>query len=200
MWDKLTKIFTKARLILLGKVVVSVVGLVASLLIIATEWMAGVFWGPGVIFGFVVLVWHATSLRSITKWRSVAFLIAATGIYTAVSILWFYAFIRGASEVIIITFAPYMDLDFIATGLLILSGGLLGSILLPIVHSLLLGSPRKRVFIAIPCIFGGFLIACLPFAFLDDISVYICVPIIVWQATYLVSMFGFRKKEAVEIN
>jgi hypothetical protein len=56
------------------------------------------------------------------------------------------------------------------------------------------------VFIAIPCIFGGFLVACLPFAFLDDISVYICVPIIVWQAAYLVSMFGFRKKEPVEIN
>lgn len=190
------QLFTKPRLILLGKMGVFVAGQVAILLIIATERIAGYFWGPGVIFGFVVLVWHATSLRSITTWRSVAFMASTTGIYAVVSAIWYYALVRAMGVIFASYFVHLNDATVIISIILILGGVLLGTILLPTAHALLLGATLKRVLIAIPCIIAGFLVACLPLVLLDDGTDYIGLPIIVWQAAYLVSMFGFRKKEA----
>ena len=183
MWDKLKKIFTKSSLILAGKVAVSLLGMFA--------WhFAGYLfsWIVGPVFGFVVIVWYSKSIRDFYNWKSVVYIVIATLIWIIV--------------------ASILDEPYGSTSnAQVLYGVLLGTVLLPGVHALLLGASIKRTLIAIPCIYGSFLLVLSPRIIADSHEypnvfydyafplIFLYIP--VWQTAYLVSMFGFSKKKPV---
>ncbi len=179
------EIITKSRMILLGKVVVFVVGAIATL-----NLLFQFVYIMGVVFGLVILVWYAQTLKDLVNWRCVAFLIAST--------------LTGA-VVIILGSSPGLTLRWLPWGVLV------GTAMLPVAHSLLLGATWKRTLIAIPSIYcawilsygllhgfnGWWFIEHTPYwnnTSSFEFSIFNNVTI--WQAAYLVSMFAFRKKEA----
>ena len=93
----------------------------------------------GIIFGAVVLVWHTRSLNKFISLRSLGFLTASTLIWILVYILTF------STHNIITRVFKYGGYGPVI---------ILGTILLTIAHRWLLGTPLRRVLIAIPCIFG----------------------------------------------
>jgi hypothetical protein len=183
------RIFTKARLILLGKVVVSVVGAVITFNLLLAFYM-----GVGGIFGLVILLWHAHTLRDLVNWRCAVFLLVSMLIAVAV----YFAII------------PFVELGSSQDALEVFGPGVLvGTVLLPIAHSLLLGTTWKRTWIAIPCIYiiwalffsisQGFVGKWAePMGYWVTLNLSIVTHVTIWQATYLVSMFGFRKKGPLE--
>lgn len=132
----------------------------------------------GLVFGAVVIVWHARSVREWIDWRTAAFLASSTLIWILVYRLFW---------------------------ILGLPASALGTILLTVAQGWLLGTPRKRILIGIPCILG---IWFLGYWYLSHVvfnaSKYsglfagvhaaradaITHSIPIWQGAYLLCMFG----------
>ena len=98
---------------------------------ISADHMAN-YWYIGSAFGVVVLVWQETSLKSILRVRNVQFFVASTLIYVLVFVI---AMLRR-----------HISSLTVPVGV--------GTILLPLAHSLLLRTPWKRAVIAIPSIYA----------------------------------------------
>jgi hypothetical protein len=172
------QIFSKSRLILLGKVTVFFAGTILSnYSFVDRGETLSIYLSVGAIFGIVVLTWYARSFKDLANWRCTAFLIASILIWAiAVRILYVALEMPG----------------LLGNLNLILGGMLFGTVALPIAHALLLGASLKRTLITIACMcgtgLGNF------FAFDDPIASDLTI--ILWQATYLIGMFGFRKRGA----
>jgi hypothetical protein len=153
-----------ARLISIIRVVVFLVGAVVSFEYVPNRWVVG----P--VFGLVVLIWHTASPKDAIRLRHLGFLAASTFIYYLVIAL---------------------DLD---------DGAWLnvafGTAALPLAHRFLLGASWRRTFIAIPSIYAIWYLFSWVIAKtgLQDSPVdFIINFVFVWQAAYLVFMFGCRK-------
>jgi hypothetical protein len=146
----------------------------------------------GGIFGIVVLVWYARDLKDLVIWRCVLFLISSMVI--GVGVFW------G------INIQNYMDSLWGTVNELYMAV-LLGTILLPVAHSLLFPTSWRRVLIAIPSVYMVWFV-CFTLNYgirthvnpLSDLVMEgwenpIINHVSVWQAAYLVSMFGFKKRK-----
>lgn len=141
----------------------------------------------GAIFGAVVLVWHTRSLRELISPRSLVFLASSTLIWR---LIWKLV-VKGG-------------------GYHLESEVALGTTLLTIAHTWLLGAPLRRVLIAIPCILGIWYLSAWPLShvfpggyvfnhgFPGGYTYGVWIPdlrailytIPMWQAAYLLCMFG----------
>jgi hypothetical protein len=192
------KIFTKARLILAGKVAVFVIGgVLSNYLDVNRPFIAQYF--VGAIFGIVILVWSAQSIRELVDWRSAAFIAASTLIYVVVRILPAHSLgeLNSISEIV------ERFWSFILDGIKLAGGVLFHTFTLPIAHALLLGASLRRVLVAIPVILGAwFKVSLVWLAILLTVPesdamthlTYLINFTSIWQAAYLVSMFAFRKR------
>jgi hypothetical protein len=192
------QIFTKSRLILAGKVVVSVVGVVITPLIGGEpfDFQYSIWWIPGFFFGVVIQVWDPRSVQDVALWRRATFVIASSGIYLAAYISFTYTVFVGLGVLV----AGDTDAVTLRLYYMLFITVFIGTVPLPVAHGLLLRATLKRTLIAIAstiCVSIVLLIVATQF---DDFSGYgvlffLLSPLVaIWQATYLISMFGFRKK------
>lgn len=138
------------------------------------------YWVVGPIFGLVVVIWQATSLRALVTLRSGAFVVASTLIYALV--LWLY----GA---LLHPFSTQRDYSFVAM--------IAGTALLPLAHAWCFKVSWRRVLVAIPAIYAlTYLVGFLGDAVgLDKtpLADFLYNGVTVWQGAYLLLMFGWRK-------
>ena len=191
----------KSKRALLAKIAFSTIGVYFCMLLQTRYW----FVGP--IFGGVVLLWHARSLRELLSFRSAIFLVASTFTYAlmaAISSLNNFLVQNGPT--------PLDDRSAVAVG----------TVLLAIAHALFLKASWKRVGIAIPCVYGSWYLIASPMQqlplFLDPVMDFIkmakvplltptlyflfsllarflyCSNVYVWQGAYLIFMFGTKPK------
>ncbi len=154
-------------------------------------------WLGGLVFAVAVVMWSCRSTDEWFSWRSGGFLVIATLIYRLDHWLFreHYAYFKGVV-------GPY-GVDFIMV--------VLETTLLPIAQVLLLRVSWKRAIITISCLFGLWL-ACLKLrdplwdfwyprsgappdgfrALFLWVTYSVCTAI--WQAAYLILMFGRRMR------
>jgi hypothetical protein len=191
--DGMKKIFTKGSLILMGKVTVSIVGVATSALIFNNfgDYTGAVQIIPGFLFGILVLIWSTPGhMKGILNWRSAVFLIAAGGIYLTI---WYLG---------VVTTVKYLFNPDEAAMITLVCFILTCTVPLPIAHALLLGAAWKRTLVTVTTLLG---IITVVLVSLNSSRKWGCDPdflfagsLAIWQAAYLVSMFGFRKREQLE--
>ncbi len=137
-------------------------------------------WYFGLTFGIVILVWRATSVREAVRFRSLAFLAASALIWMLV----FQLLKRSMTGAIFV--------DFKIDARMVYGAVALGTVLLPVAHAQLLGTSWTRMLITIPGILGvwGIWLLANHWAFDNLIGVEISI----WQAAYLLFMFGSKPK------
>ncbi len=136
------------------------------------------YWYVGPVFGAVVLLWHAGSSRDLLRMRSLAFLAASTLIYALVA----WLILEWDDEI------PEIPNVFDAGFL----GVMIGSALLPVAHGAFLGASRRRVTIAIPCLYLAW--HALVLTKLFELDNALINSMSVWQALYLACMFAPKPK------
>ena len=139
------------------------------------------YWYIGPVFGTVILVWHAPSMRNLVNVRCGAFLVASTLIYALV----------------VRTFNPDFWEPSPGTNNLYLAVAV-GTILLPLAHALFLHASWRRLLVAIPGIYG---VWCLVSILAEKLDFFTRGPagpvpshIASWQIAYLVFLFAKRPK------
>ena len=184
------------RLIVLSRVVAFLAGAVLSN-ILDLHRPPVLHYFVGTIFGIVVVIWHIRSLRELIHWRPAAFITASTLIYVVVRILPDHALdeLTSISEIM----AQFWS--FILEGFKLVGGVAFHSAALPIAHALLLGASLKRLLVAIPVTLGVWfklsllwlaIILVLPWPMPQPV-LYIINYTSIWQMSYLLTMFAFRK-------
>ena len=187
--------------ILLAKIAFSIIGIYFCILL-----QTG-YWFVGLIFGGVVLLWHAKSLRELLSFRSAMFLVASTFIYALMVTLRSFSNILGGN------WPSPLDDQFVVA---------VGTVLLAIAHALFLKASWKRVGIAIPCVYGSWYFIASPMQqliifpdavmdFVEMAKVPLLTPtlsfllsllatflyysnVYVWQGAYLLFMFGTKPR------
>ena len=162
----------KPKLILIGKLAVF---LVAAYALERYDLIAE-YWYVGPVFGAVVLLWHARTIRDLVSMRSLGFLGASTLIYANV------AWIIMDGDSLIPAIPDVFDAGFL--------GVMIGSALLPVAHRAFLGASWRRVKIAIPCLYLVWYALALSGLF--DVEITLINSMSVWQALYLVCLFAPR--------
>jgi hypothetical protein len=156
----------------------------------------------GTLFALVVLTWHARSVRDVANWRAAAFVAASTLIYVVVRILPDHAL----DELTSISQIMAQFWSFVLEGFKLVGGVAFHSAALPIAHALLLGASLKRLLVAIPVTLGVWfkvsllwlaLILVLPWPMPEPV-LYMINYTSIWQMSYLLTMFAFRKTERGE--
>jgi len=123
----------------------------------------------GLAFGIVILVWRARSVREAVHFRSLAFLAAS-------AFIWILTLLIGRS--------------INGYGAIVL-----GTVLLTVAHAQLLGTSWTRTLIAIPGILGIWLpVWLVGFGIIWQATPHLNVGLAVWQAAYILFMFGSTPK------
>ncbi|MGI9258967.1 MAG: hypothetical protein ACR2QQ_09035 [Gammaproteobacteria bacterium] len=139
------------------------------------SWLAGAWvsynyvtssWIPGLVFGTVVLIWHWSFSGAVSAVRCALFVVASVLNYALVIAI---AEAGAPGSLNFNAFEPSV---------------VVGSILLPIAHGVLLGITAKRVIVAIPVIY---LVAYVVASAVDvsGPAVSIVNPVSAWQLAYL---------------
>lgn len=155
------------------------------------------YWHIGPLFGLVVVVWHAASLRALCSLRSGAFLLASTLILGVVGVLSIALPFLVASTLMSLGVESHAASSF---GMISAHAAyVLGTALLPLAHAGILKTSWTRVRIAIPSIYVAWFLVSLPIGWLnfkfdlhfDQVPLGpLLNPVYIWQACYLVFMFG----------
>lgn len=131
------------------------------------------YWFVGPVFGGVVLVWSARTLRDLFTPSSGAYLVASTLIYAFV--------------VQIVLLAPLLGEYDVFVGVFV------GTVLLPVAHALFLKAAWTRALVAVPGVYGSWALVWFIMERLHvegmPIGTFINL-VSVWQAAYLVFMFA----------
>jgi len=124
-------------------------------------------WYVGPIFGTVVLVWHVKALKDLIKPRAISFLVFSTLIYALV--IWSHDLLESI---------------YLAVAV--------GTILLTLAHKILLVASWRRLFVAIPSIYGIWFLFGKLLEYLEIISPlqFFLNYVTVWQAAYLFFLLG----------
>lgn len=142
------------------------------------SWLSMAGWSIGLAFGIVVIVWRTKSVREAVSFQSLAFLAASALIWILVAQLINRSIKHGLGGL----FGVTID-DRIFYGSIVL-----GTVFLSVAHAKLLGTSWTRTLIAIPGTLGFWLFVTLNF--LRDPIHSLSGP--VWQAAYLLFMFGSK--------
>jgi len=136
------------------------------------SWSSIAGWSIGLTFGIVITVWRATTFREAARFRSLAFLAASALIWILVV------------QLMNRNIKPGVGID----DRIFYGSVALGTVLLTIAHAQLLGTSWTRTLIAIPGTLGVWLLAGrYP---LHNVIVFDPDAVSVWQAAYILFMFG----------
>lgn len=174
------------HMILITKLTLSIVCIVLnawlqtlSTYFISFYWLA---WVSGAIFGAVNLMWGCMSLREALSPRSLGFLVASTLIYAVGHWIVVRNFHWFAKE------GEY---------LITLKAVAVGTVFLVLLHALLLETPWRRAFLAIPCIYGVWFVFMMvlnklnpPLSLGLAFTFFTMGNVIFWQVSYLLFMFA----------
>ena len=129
------------------------------------------YWFVGPVFGVVVLVWYASSLKILFSLRSAAFVAFSTLIYALVY--------------------KTTSINKISHGVVYVPVAI-GTVLLPLAHVIFLKAAYKRLLWAIPGVYVVFYVAneiINKFSLPSTIENWVNV-VIIWQAAYLIFMLA----------
>jgi len=158
------------------------------ILYIAGAWVsqrhAAEYWVAGPVFGIVAVVWAAKSLKEVWSKNALAFVLMSTLVYALV----YHIARQSWSSDSVIRESLCGPLP---------TGVVVGSLLLPMVQSLCLGTPRLSAFKGAFVLILSFYVVTLMANVADYIKLgenfnFIAIAVFVWQGIYLLHFFPER--------